>query len=290
MLESGTLWRLVKQRTAAALAAGELQPIVTRSQFIEDAGAGFLVRVISDQKGTAPSRGAPGEQSSPFLKHDDALFVCDVSQSHVARLNRFPVVENHLLIVTRGYENQESLLGREDFEALWMCMREYGSLGFYNGGPAAGASQSHKHLQMIPLPLAAEGPDVPLAPLIAANEIAGPLGRSRRLPFRHVVARLDPASVSDPAACAAASLALYGEMLRQVGLDPQAARLAPYNLLVTREWMLLVPRVRESFESISLNALAFAGALLVKNEKQLASLKHHGPLAALRAVVEEEPA
>jgi ATP adenylyltransferase len=53
-------------------------------------------------------------------------------------------------------------------------------------------------------------------------------------------------------------------------------------LVVTKEWLLLVPRSREFFDSISINALGFAGALLVWNEEQLRALRAAGPLTALR--------
>jgi ATP adenylyltransferase len=58
----------------------------------------------------------------------------------------------------------------------------------------------------------------------------------------------------------------------------------PYCLLVTRQWMLLVPRSREHFEDISLNALAFAGSFYVANELQLQRLRSFGPFNALKAV------
>ena len=57
-----------------------------------------------------------------------------------------------------------------------------------------------------------------------------------------------------------------------------------YNLLVTRRWMLLVPRMRECFQSISFNSLAFAGALLVQDPAQMDELRAAGPFAALEWV------
>jgi len=48
--------------------------------------------------------------------------------------------------------------------------------------------------------------------------------------------------------------------------------------------MLLVPRSQERFEGISINALGFAGAFLVKNEQQLATLRRFGPVHALQQV------
>jgi sulfate adenylyltransferase (ADP) / ATP adenylyltransferase len=47
---------------------------------------------------------------------------------------------------------------------------------------------------------------------------------------------------------------------------------------------LLVPRSQEFFEGISINALGFAGALLVKDVAQLAVLRTVGPMTALQRV------
>jgi ATP adenylyltransferase len=71
-------------------------------------------------------------------------------------------------------------------------------------------------------------------------------------------------------------------MLRRVGIDTEAPR--PYNLLATRDWMFLLPRTRGFFHSIEVNALGFAGALLVRNQEQLAFVRREGPMTLLRNV------
>jgi sulfate adenylyltransferase (ADP) / ATP adenylyltransferase len=78
-------------------------------------------------------------------------------------------------------------------------------------------------------------------------------------------------------------------MLSRAGMTPppltgSARQSLPYCLIVTRSWMLLVPRSREFFEDISLNSLAFAGSFFVRNERQLDRLKSFGPMNALRSV------
>ena len=83
--------------------------------------------------------------------------------------------------------------------------------------------------------------------------------------------------------------ACYRSLLRAVGLSVEAspgthAPTAPYNLLITRKWLLLVPRSQECFEGISINALGFAGAFLVKNLSQLEILRRAGPMTALERV------
>jgi sulfate adenylyltransferase (ADP) / ATP adenylyltransferase len=81
-------------------------------------------------------------------------------------------------------------------------------------------------------------------------------------------------------------LTSYHSLLRAVGLSVEAtagsiAPTAPYNLLVTRQWLLLVPRSEECFDGVTINALGFAGVVLVRNEAQLAMLQKHGPMTAL---------
>jgi ATP adenylyltransferase len=201
-------------------------------------------------------------------------------------LNKFNVVEHHLLIVTRGFEDQDTLLTLQDFEALWFCMTEFNNLGFYNGGREAGASQQHKHLQLVPLPLAPEGPAIPIEPLFDGVGAPGEPCAIPAFSFLHSFVRLTPDIARDPAAAAKTSFALYGEMLHSVGLNtPDASRLVvqsmPYCFLVTRGWMLLVPRSQEFFDGISLNSLAYAGSLFVRDEGQLARLKTFGPMKAL---------
>jgi ATP adenylyltransferase len=48
--------------------------------------------------------------------------------------------------------------------------------------------------------------------------------------------------------------------------------------------MLVVPRSREHFESISVNALGFAGSLFVRNRGELELVRKSGPMKILRQV------
>ena len=168
-------------------------------------------------------------------------------------------------------------------------MSEYSSFGFYNGGEEAGASQRHKHLQMVPLPLTPEGPDVPIEPLLKEAQFDDNLGIIPALPFSHVFARLEEKHVASPFAAARKSLELYSAMLEKLGFESPRSYILkrqskPYCLLVTRQWMLLVPRSREFLDSISINSLGFAGALLVRDSMQMDLIKKVGPMNVLKSV------
>ncbi len=60
--------------------------------------------------------------------------------------------------------------------------------------------------------------------------------------------------------------------------------MSPHNMLMTRKFIWVIPRSKESYQGLSVNALGFAGMLLVKNEAQLKQLDEVGCLALLKAV------
>jgi sulfate adenylyltransferase (ADP) / ATP adenylyltransferase len=281
-LPAGTLPQRLAETVAGALASGALRPIATRQTQIEDAGVRFLVRVVDSlaRKESAlqrpPDAGTPAD---PFSPPDPRLTVGTLTETHVAVLNKFNVLSSHLLIVTRGFAHQETLLDPEDLAALVVCLREIDGLGFYNGGTSAGASQPHKHLQLVPLPLADEGPAVPMETLL----LPGPGRTSAQPPFAHVFAPIDVLG-SDPAALHRLYLRLLGQVgVRALARDGAAWQSAPYNLLVTRRWMLAVPRPAERVQGIWINGLAFAGSLFVKDRAQLETVRRLGPMRMLCA-------
>lgn len=284
----GTLGSRIAQRAAAALARGALRPIETRQEFIQQGAVRFLVRVLSSLAHKREAQRNRPVGANPFAPYEAELFVAELSATHVALLNKYPIIDHHLLIATRRFEDQETLLTAADFAAFHTCLRELEGLGFYNGGAIAGASERHKHLQIVPLPLAPRGPTVPIAPLLEAVSATDRGVCVPGLDFRHAFLRLDPALLASVDAGGELEMR-YAALLEHAGVgfverDGARWHSAPYNLLLTREWMLLVPRLHECFESISINALGFAGALLVRTEQELKHVRQVGPLAVLQQV------
>ncbi len=280
-----------REVSTRALERGALQPIATRATTIRDDGIDFAVRILENigRKDRAAEPNAPGNpRRNPFLPYDPELFVADVGPDHVALLNKFNVVDEHLLIVTRHFEPQEAWLTPENFAALLGCLDVFEGLGFYNSGPEAGASQPHRHLQLIPLPLGPDGPPFPLAPRWERCVPTDSGVLTAPLPFPHALTRIRELTSSDDKSLSLRASHLWAEYRRLLGAlgvgGERDERPRPYNLLMTREWLFAVGRRAECFEGISLNAMAFAGALLVRNQQQLETLTHHGPFAALGAV------
>ena len=166
------------------------------------------------------------------------------------------------------------------------ALREIDGLAFYNSGVGAGASQPHRHLQLVPLPLA-PGDGLPMASLIESALKRD--DEQQALPFRHAVAAIHARWLENTDAARSALQDCCVELLRTAGVIEGAAPdpskpLPPYNLLVTRKWMLAVPRSRERWEDISINALGFAGSFFVRGRQQLQAIKKYGPMNVLQSV------
>ncbi|MDG2384004.1 MAG: DUF4922 domain-containing protein [Pirellulaceae bacterium] len=283
---AGSLWQRLVDVSQQSLLSQHLEPIPTRAEKLADGDVVFNVRVLDNLQRKSIQRRERPEGFNPFLPYDPNLFVANVSEHHVALLNKFNVVDHHLLIVTRQFESQDSRLTIEDFEALWRCLLEFDSIGFYNGGTNAGASQPHKHLQL--LPLGVHRGAIPLeSQWKLSQQPVGSVTQSAGIPFWHRLLRLPP--LSDSLAAAKLCSRYYEEMIANVGWAEVDAT-TPYNLLVTREWLLFVPRTAECFEGISLNSMAFVGSLFVKNEQQLELLSAAGPMTALIRVADPQTA
>lgn len=287
----GNLWRQLLETTDSALASGSLHRIETRQQIISDCGIPFSVHIATNLQRKAKEkarRKSVTPEFDPFLPPEPPLTVGALGEGHIAVLNKYNVVEHHLLIVTRHFEHQESLLTQADLNALCWCLREYDGLGFYNGGTVAGASQRHKHLQLIPTPLTSERHCFPVEEVFtqALDESSHYLAA---LPFPHRIAGLPSGLFEAPQQAASHCLGLYREMLAQLGHialehSGREYQSAPYNLLLTRRWLMIVPRTHEHFGATSINAMGFAGSLFVLDEKGLEEIWRAGPVAVLQTV------
>jgi ATP adenylyltransferase len=268
-------WKLAREVSERALGQGALVPLETRILQIPSA-APFLVRELLS---TTPRHlRREGPRPNPFLPWDRPLQVELLEPAHVLLLNKYPVQEAHLLVITRDWRPQGGWIESPDWAAVRQVSRDTGGLWFFNSGARSGASQPHRHLQL--LPRHAGELSCPLAPRFLA-QLAGeeaPWGWAYRLSRRS-----DPGRGSD-------LVDLYHDHARELGLgdpghDPRP--LHPYNLLFDDQWFLTVRRVREHCAGFSVNALGFAGFLLSTAASDHAWLERHGPWALLADVAAE---
>ncbi|KAG6903059.1 hypothetical protein C0995_006246 [Termitomyces sp. Mi166 len=154
---------------------------------------------------------------------------------------------------------------------------------FYNCGEHSGASQPRKHIQFIPV----DDGNLPIEVLARATNLEvqdKPFSLST-LPYANHVFRF-PSQLSSSTSdkieqtLSSAFLSLLDLVVSTVRHDPDYPSGRPsYNVLITLEHIHLIPRkqdvytIPETGSKVSVNALGFAGMLLVKSEEELEALK-----------------
>ena len=288
-LESGSLWPAVEAATAQAAQSGTLRPIETQSLTLPDAGVDFVVTHTPNRPHNAAASGQTSHDD-PFLSAKANLYLGDLSDTHYCALSESSIYDHELLIVTREFEHQETLLRMRDFIAMCTCLREYDGLGFYDAGPTAGATEIHKHLRLVPLPLAGGELEVPMMSVLAGVDKFGVRIRNApALPFAHAFGWIGNELFDEPLRAGEVTYDLYVDMMEMLGMrgtrtDGEFRQPVPYNMLLTRRWMLLVPRSQAAYTGVTVSGLVFAGSMLVENDEQLSTLREHGPMNTLRDV------
>jgi sulfate adenylyltransferase (ADP) / ATP adenylyltransferase len=92
-------------------------------------------------------------KSDKFLEpFEDGICIEDnLSKTHRLIFNKYPSRKHHVLVITKEREQQGDLLNARDFEASIKAMKALDGFLFYNSDAVAGASERHKHLQVIPV-------------------------------------------------------------------------------------------------------------------------------------------
>ena len=290
------LLQRIRAVSAAALRTGALQPIETASTLLSDGnGPPFLVRVVrnlsrKDGAGGARrdptkaqasgSRGGAAAAFNPFLPYDRALYVEHVAPRHVLLLNKFNVVDDHVLLVTEAFEEQGSGMSEGDVQAMVGCLRQVDGVGFYNSGGVAGASQRHKHVQIVCGSVGEMGALEGVCPFdarfsAAARAVAaGETFECEELGFAHAGVGTEGAGVKE-------WWERYGKALKRV--RELCGEGVEFNVVATRRWMVVVGRSEECFDGVSVNALGFVGCLLVRTDEMLDKVREVGGLRILQS-------
>ncbi|KAF9940560.1 bifunctional AP-4-A phosphorylase/ADP sulfurylase [Mortierella antarctica] len=248
------------------------------------------------------------QKSNPFLPHTPALYVTDASEEHKILLNKFCIVPRHFLVVTKDFCQQTDPLSPEDMLAVWNTLKAVrntqDALAFYNCGSRSGASQPHKHMQVLPL----EAP-APIAALVRECSKRQPGKKENRpgdvfsVPFNcinHVILLPDSEKTdkSEEDILIEAYITLMDAMMvsireyaEQETLSEHDRKLCSsimsssfaYSWILTRDFMMIVPRKQESSHPVNgialdINTLGFAGLVLAKTKGELELVQTRGVL------------
>ncbi|KAH9083482.1 ATP adenylyltransferase-domain-containing protein [Lactarius deliciosus] len=213
------------------------------------------------------------------------------------------LLNNHFLLVTKGDLVQAYLLLRAAHKAGNHLF------AFYNCGEQSGASQPHKHLQFLPT-ADEDGPPIERLARAARIDQAGrshtPCATSKLIPTKQTNRSRCPPSplpttvrrLALPTTRSELEPALAQAFVELLDLCISTVRHAAdyttgglsYNVVLTLGHLYVFPRRRESHrlalsgEELSVNALGFAGFLLVKSDAELRAVTAEGPTNVLKAV------
>jgi len=311
-LSNAELWKRIVEVYNRAQSTGACSKTDTKVELLPDPSTGieFVVRVATalKSKPKGPPKEAEGSGAAapkawrnPFLPYEEELWVSHLSDSHTLLLNKFNVVEHHVLVVTRAFQSQQDPLNARDLGAAWKVLQALpqGGLAFYNCGEHSGRSQPHKHLQIVPLPFTpsqpAEAPVQGVVQVAASTSGAAPYTpfAVQGLPYRCYAALLDPTATPEQlestfqqllACCQPAAAGPSGAGHHGPSEHQTSSSSVSYNVILTSRFMMLVPRRKEMEGPCAVNSLGFAGTVLVRSEEELGFVRETGPLQLLAAV------
>ncbi|KAJ7837723.1 hypothetical protein B0H13DRAFT_2105224 [Mycena leptocephala] len=190
----------------------------------------------------------------------------DNAEDYVVLLNKYSVVPQHFSSYTE-FRSQASPLSPRILCRL-ICCSQPPAKPAITCGDNSGASQGHKHVQFIPL----EDEDGPPIEYLARSVTLETPDTPFALNLAYANHKLEPV-------LAQAFLGLLDLVISTIRHDPEYPAGKPsYNVVITLEHMHLIPRraethvLAETGDALSVNALAFAGMMLVKSERELEAI------------------
>jgi len=217
----------------------------------------------------------PKKKFNPFLPYDENLYVQKTPNNHHnVLMNKFSVIKYHILLTTVDFQSQLDPLNIVDLESMWWTLNSikkgnYKELAFFNCGADSGASQPHKHLQVLVMDKNEE--DMPPVNDIIIEEgqnfEKGKIFNISQYKLKHGCILFPDNKTITPE-----DLLNYYKSL--LSIVPSGSS---YNFLCTTRWMLVVPRSKETYdERVSVNSLGFAGMVLVKAKEDIELIKQVG--------------
>jgi len=232
-----------------------------------------------------PTKPEAQQKTHPFLPpFEPGIFITNLSDTHNLLFNKFCVVKNHCLVVTRKFENQTNPLNRSDFAAAFKVMRALEGFCFYNSGPQSGASQAHKHFQVMPYD---KDHRYDILKLIdkEASRLENPTAsfECSLFKFAHRVGVIPSFDNNQDYQQIGESIeAIYESILRDLKIETKSMS---YNLILTESCILVVKRSKEkAFDMLSVNSLGFLGTFLLKDKEQLDFALKRNPLEILEDI------
>ncbi len=218
---------------------------------------------------------------NPFLPCDRNLIVSSFDNSHLLILNKFPVEKAHMLLITNSFQPQDGWLDVTDFNQIVKIEHDTKGLWFFNSSANAGASQPHRHLQLLPR---------------SKEDLACPrqhwfceqLNNPKRNNFLTNHMSIGKRENIKENSNGNGLYTQYIKLCSNIGLGHPNINKKPngsYNLILTENWLCVIKRLKESNLGFSINALGFAGYFLATNENAISNFEGYGAEYILTGVI-----
>jgi ATP adenylyltransferase/5',5'''-P-1,P-4-tetraphosphate phosphorylase II len=210
------------------------------------------------------------------LQDNPTIEITRINKSHILLYNKFCISRSQLMVVTAdSYRRQHDPLDVDDLEVARMVLLSMKSphFIFFNGGVVAGASRIHKHLQVMRVPMDE-------AHLLVNLES---IRDFPRMPYKYFASDFTNETSDLPST--QAILKLYRNLLTQCErlLPAKEGESIPHDFILTKKWMLLIPRSKRNFQGSSdVNAAGMIGMIWLKHDEEVDKWKELGPAMVLR--------
>ena len=278
-MEELNLWDKTLEVSKKALLSRSLQPFKTKLEKLIGDDNSCEIRTLIDKPRTQLAK--PKPIPNPFKPWQKELEICEVGDNHVLILNKYPVELGHTLLITKDWQPQDGWITYNDFKALNLLELELSGFWFFNNSPSAGASQPHRHLQF----LKRDNTKLLFPRQTWFNKRIETLNQNDNLSKSiHILRRKHSNDINTTDELFNLYLKLCEIMkvgLPNVDKKPQV----PHNLLITRKWISLIRRSKESHRGFDINALGFAGYFLATPKSDVRWLMKYKSEKLLSAVV-----
>ncbi len=279
-LSSEVYWRSALYRTKSAIKSSSLLPLETQIiRVYNQRESNFELRtLVSDNPPHLPKA---GPRDNPFLPTDKQLEIAQIGNDHSLILNKYPVQIGHMLLITKKWSPQKGWLTINDLKALEIVHSDTNGLWFFNSSPKAGASQPHRHLQLL-----RRGSDDLICP---RNKWFQSISQDKSFGNNSLTKSTSVIGIDCSSLCADELYEKYLKCCKNMSIgspvnDREPKK--PYNLLISNNWIALIRRSQDNSMGFSINALGFAGYLLATNKSNIKWLDKYGPEKLLEGVVD----
>ena len=278
-MKSESIWSKALGISRKALNSGALIPLNTIKYKSSEEFCDFELRFL---KSSIPKYLIEyGPKLNPFTPWDSRLQIQAINDKHTLILNKYPVQLGHMLLITNKWEPQNGWLNEDDFEAILNVDNDTTGLWFFNSSKESGASQPHRHFQLLPRHYNESiCPRYEWFCSLLNNTMDTRSEISHCISIRPRNKNKD--SISNDL------FNLYKSMVNEMNIgeiDLINKPLKPYNLLITSNWIALITRKTERSNGFSINALGFAGYFLGTKRSDVDTLIKFGPERILKDVI-----